>query len=385
VPEAAEVPETAAPEAAEAVSTATPPAREEELQVVLGRRLLPSTAEIPLPRLFAKCQQAQEELEAGIHREWEKLEAEHLRLSDWEHHLGDRIKSVSARYADERAKLVLERELLQEQLQQARDREAAAYQRERAATRREALALERELAAELKVQAAADREQTALELADQAKRAAAAIKAQETTLAELAAAAAKREERLAAREAEEVARLQELQRREEAVEEELAAGTRRLQECEVALQEREAKVEELLAERSASIGRITRWVGAVNPLLEALGANPIRVTEAPSPLGAALQVLDSTAERVRDVEAIIQDLLETEGRAVARGMAEYILTSFRSHDSAIQLTPVLVGPLRATAAAVQEGVQEAADMVVARIRRRPEPTQSGSASGPPEQ
>jgi hypothetical protein len=144
-------------------------------------------------------------------------------------------------------------------------------------------------------------------------------------------------------------------------------------------------VEELLAERSASIGQITRWVGAVNPLLEALGANPIRVTEAPSPLGAALQVLDSTAERLRDVEASIQDLLEIEGRAVARGMAEYILTSFRSHDSAIQLTPVLVGPLRATAAAVQEGVQEAADMVVARIRRRPEPTQSGSASGPPEQ
>jgi hypothetical protein len=41
-------------------------------------------------------------------------------------------------------------------------------------------------------------------------------------------------------------------------------------------------------ERSASIGLITRWVGAVNPLLEALGANPIRVSEAPSPLCAAL-------------------------------------------------------------------------------------------------
>jgi hypothetical protein len=156
------------------------------------------------------------------------------------------------------------------------------------------------------------------------------------------------------------------------MEEELAAGSRRLREREVALQEREAKVEELLAEQSASIDPIIRWVGAVNPLLDALGANPIRVTEAPSPLGAALQVLDSTAERLRYVEASIQDLLETEGRAVARGMVEYILTSFRSHDPAIQLTPVLVGPLRATAAATQEGVQEAADMVVARIRRRPE-------------
>jgi hypothetical protein len=46
--------------------------------VVLGRPLLPSTAEVPLPRLLAKCQQAQEELEAGICREWEKLDAEHF-------------------------------------------------------------------------------------------------------------------------------------------------------------------------------------------------------------------------------------------------------------------------------------------------------------------
>jgi hypothetical protein len=80
--------------------------------VVLGRRLLPSTAEIPLPRLFTKCQQAQQELEASIRREWEKLEAERLRLSDWEHRLGDHIKSVTARHADECTKLVQGHELL---------------------------------------------------------------------------------------------------------------------------------------------------------------------------------------------------------------------------------------------------------------------------------
>jgi hypothetical protein len=140
-------------------------------------------------------------------------------------------------------------------------------------------------------------------------------------------------------------------------------------------------VEELLAERSASIDEIARLFGAVNPLLEALRANPIRVSEAPSPLGVTLQVLDSTAERLRDVEASIQDLLETEGCVVARGMAEYILTSFWSHDPTIQLTPILVGPLWATAAAVREGVQEAADMVAARSRRRPEPAESGGAAG----
>jgi hypothetical protein len=131
--------------------------------------------------------------------------------------------------------------------------------------------------------------------------------------------------------------------------------------------------------------RIVRWAGEVNPSLDALGASPIWVAEAPSSLGAALQVLDSTAEQLRDLESSMHDLLETEGRAVARGMAEYILTCFQSHDPTFQLTPVLVSPIRATAAAAQEGVQEAADMVVSRIRRRPEPAVSGDASGPPEQ
>jgi hypothetical protein len=279
----------------------------------------------------------------------------------------------------------LEREILQERQEEARVREAAALQREKAATRREAEALEGLIAVEEMKQAVADRERTARELVAQARKASAAVEAEKATLADLAAALARREEGLAAREAEEAARLQELQRREEAVEEELAAGTRRLQEREAALRERDAKVEGLLAEQRAGIDRLTRWVGAVNPLLEALGANPIWVPEAPSPFGAALQLLDSTARRLQDVEGGIQDLLETEGRAVARGMAEYILTSFRSHDPAVQLTPVLVGPLRATAAAAREGVQEAVDMVAARLRRRPEPTESGSASGAPEQ
>jgi hypothetical protein len=270
-------------------------------------------------------------------------------------------------------------------LQQALDREAAAAQRERAAARWEKHALERELLAETRVQAVADREKTTLELANQAKKVVEMTKVQEATLAELEAAAVERERRLAAREAEEVARLEELQEREAAVEKELAAGTRRLREREAALQEREAKVKEFQAERSASIGRIVRWAGEVNSSLGALGASPIWVAEAPSSLGVALQVLDSTAERLQGLEFGMHDLLETEGRAVARGTAEYILTCFQSHDPTIQLTPVLVGPIRATAAAAHEGVQEAVDMVVSRIRRRPEPARSGDASGPPGQ
>ncbi|PVH48155.1 hypothetical protein PAHAL_4G263300 [Panicum hallii] len=128
-----------------------------------------------------------------------------------------------------------------------------------------------------------------------------------------------------------------------------------------------------------------RWAGEVNPSLDALGLSPIRVAEPPPSLGVVLPVLDSTAERLRHLESAILDRLETEGRAVARGMAEYILTCFGSHDPAFLLTPVLVGPVRATAAAAQEGVQEAANMVASRVRRHPRPARRGDSSGPPEQ
>jgi hypothetical protein len=208
-------------------------------------------------------------------------------------------------------------------------------------------------------------------------------KAQEATLAELEAAAAEKECRLAARKAEEVAQLEELQEQEAAVEKELAAGTQRLRECEAALQKREAKVEEFLVEPSASVARILRWVGEVNPTLDALGLRPIQVMETPTSLGAVLPALDSTAEQLQHMEAAIFDLLETEGRTIARGMAEYILTCLRSHDLSCLLTLILVGPIPATAAAAQESVQEAADMVATRVRRHPRPTKGEASSGPP--
>jgi hypothetical protein len=86
-------------------------------------------------------------------------------------------------------------------------------------------------------------------------------------------------------------------------------------------------VEEFLAERSAGIDRVVRWVGEVYPSLDALGLSPIQVAEAPPSLGTVLPVLDSAVERLRHLKSAILDRLETEGRVVARGMAEYIPAS----------------------------------------------------------
>jgi hypothetical protein len=115
------------------------------------------------------------------------------------------------------------------------------------------------------------------------------------------------------------------------------------------------------------------WVGEANPSLDALGLSPIQVTKAPPSLGAVLPALDSVAERLRRMESAVLDRLETEGRVVAWAIVEYILSCFRSHDPAIPLTSVLVGPIRAMAATAREGVQEAADIVVSRIECRPDP------------
>jgi hypothetical protein len=93
--------------------------------VVHRRHILSSPVEVPLPRLLVKAQQAMEEPEAGFLREWEKLEAEHLRLSDWERQLVIRIQVVSSRAAEERARFEQEREALREKMGRIIDQEIA--------------------------------------------------------------------------------------------------------------------------------------------------------------------------------------------------------------------------------------------------------------------
>jgi chromosome segregation ATPase len=286
-------------------------------EVVYGRHLLLSPVEIPLPRFLVKAQRAMEEAEMGFHREWERLEAERLRLSDWERRLGDRIKTITSRHVEERAQLKQEHDDLQEQLQRVLEREAAAARREKAAARREKVVIEWELVME-------ERTKAALDLTNHAKAALKLIEEQRAALQE-----------------------QEMGLRERGM---------ALPEREVVLQEREAKVEELLAEWSAGIDRVVRWVDEVNPSLDALRLSPIQVVEAPPSLGTVLPVLDSAVQRLRHMESAILDRLETEGRVVARAMAEYILTCYRSHDPTIPLAPILVGPVRAMATTAQEGV-----------------------------
>jgi hypothetical protein len=94
-------------------------------EVVYRRHVLPNPVEVPLPHLLVKAQRGMEEAEAGFRREWERLEVERLRLSDWEHRLGDRIQVVASHAAEEWAQLEREREVQRKKMRRVIDREKA--------------------------------------------------------------------------------------------------------------------------------------------------------------------------------------------------------------------------------------------------------------------
>jgi hypothetical protein len=222
--------------------------------VVYGRHLLPNPVEVPLPRLLVKAQWAMEEAETGFWREWERLEVERLRLSDWERRLGDRIQVVSSRAAEERAQLEREREVQHEKMRMVIDREMVVATREKAVTRKE-------MEVELKERSACHTIDTAKAMAKTINDDRAALNLLEVTVQEEEACFA-------------------------AHRSDLEAQTRDLEE-------REAKAEGFVAEQRAGVERIMKWVDEASTTLEPLGLSPIQVAEAPSSLGAILPALDS--------------------------------------------------------------------------------------------
>jgi hypothetical protein len=66
---------------------------------VFGRRLRSGAEEeaapIPLPRMLSRTHQVLSDTRVTILREWEALEAEHQRLSDWRTQLEERTRTAS--------------------------------------------------------------------------------------------------------------------------------------------------------------------------------------------------------------------------------------------------------------------------------------------------
>jgi signal recognition particle GTPase len=118
------------------------------MEVVFGWQLQsgaePEAAPVPLPRVLSRAHQALHETEAAILREWEALEAEHQRLSDWCTQVEERTKAVSRQFASERSELEQDRKDYKRDLQKVYARELEASRREKKLARRDVGVSQRE-------------------------------------------------------------------------------------------------------------------------------------------------------------------------------------------------------------------------------------------------
>ena len=135
------------------MSSSVPPLAPEEMEVIFGRRLRsgaePDATPVPLPRVLSRAHQVLNETEAAFLREWEALESEHQRLSDWRTQLEERTKAASRQFASEWSELARDRNEYKRDLQKVFARELEASQWEKKVARREEAASHREaLAAE---------------------------------------------------------------------------------------------------------------------------------------------------------------------------------------------------------------------------------------------
>jgi hypothetical protein len=130
-------------------------------------------------------------------------------------------------------------------------------------------------------------------------------------------------------------------------------------------------LDDLRAEQRAGAQRIAAWAGEASTALVPLGMSPIPALVRPASISDVLPILDFVADRLRRLDQILGARLETEGSRLCQSAIEYVLTCFRSHDSAVSLEPVIAGPVADTKDAAREGVQDAVDAVVGRFQRDP--------------
>jgi hypothetical protein len=70
------------------------------------------------------------------------------------------------------------------------------------------------------------------------------------------------------------------------------------------------------------------------------------------------------------LEEVISGQLEAEGRVLAKAVAEYVLTYFRSQDPQISLEPVVQGPVTETVEATHAGIEDTAKLVAEIFERQ---------------
>jgi hypothetical protein len=87
--------------------------------------------------VLSRAHHALHETEAAILREWEALEAEHQRLSDWRTKLEEHTKAASRQFASERSELQQDREDYKKDLQKVYAQEMEASRKDKRLAKKE--------------------------------------------------------------------------------------------------------------------------------------------------------------------------------------------------------------------------------------------------------
>jgi DNA repair exonuclease SbcCD ATPase subunit len=343
-----------------------PPPIAEESEVIFGRRLQtdarPEKASPPLPRVLSLTHQALRETEAAILREWEALETEHQRLSNWCTQLEEHTKAASCQFASERSELEQEREDLKEDLEKVFEREREVTREEKRLVKKKEHLDQREVvitefheklkAYNVMLEKERD-EQTATEAAlqklwqeldDRASNISLAeenLKAKDASLEEWAMDLVRQEKDLAWREeirerrekllAEHELEAEEKEKKLEEKERTLEERVHRFQATQAAQVAQTAQaapgspaveamkktLEDLRAEHRIGVQRITAWANEASSALVPLGVSPIPVSKQSVSIFDALPMLDSVADRLRCLDQILGTRLEVERAAVS--------------------------------------------------------------------
>jgi hypothetical protein len=94
--------------------------------------------------MLSRAHQVLSDTGVAILQEWEALEAEHQRLSDWRTQLEERTKTASRQFISERSQLKRDRKEYKRDLQKVCARELEASRREKKVARREEAVSQRE-------------------------------------------------------------------------------------------------------------------------------------------------------------------------------------------------------------------------------------------------
>jgi hypothetical protein len=102
--------------------------------------------------------------------------------------------------------------------------------------------------------------------------------------------------------------------------------------------------------------KVWDFLGQAESALVPFGFNPLRSGVPTQEVSAELPLLDSAGAKMLELEDVVANRLEAEGRILAEAVAEHVLLCLRSQDPQVSLEPVVQGPAEQILEAAQVGV-----------------------------